>query len=79
MKRSHKDISKTKKEWKKSITFRDNDRETGRYRKSHGLGCNKTRCQMCKSHKVPKRMKTYKELNSEVEFKERIDEFNNLD
>jgi hypothetical protein len=50
------------------------DHQEGRFRKKHPLGCGKSRCYLCKSHKYPKRETTRKEWRSRLELKEQIED-----
>ncbi len=67
MKRWHDDYKKTRKTWK----IGGCRREPGRYRKINPF-CNKTRCGLCRSHKIPKRQRSLQEIQNEVEFEEQI-------
>ena len=47
--------------------------QTGRFRKSKGLGCRKTRCMVCKYEKLMK-IPTKKDIIAELNFREQLKE-----
>src|SRR5277367_3831569 len=47
------------------------DEQIGRFRKRDAY-CSKTRCSLCKGHKLPKRTQTAQEIMSELSFAEQL-------
>ncbi len=50
------------------------DEQIGRFRKHHASDCGNPKCLLCHSYKFPKRQRTQKEIQSELEMKEQLRE-----
>lgn len=71
MKRWHQEYGVMKKQLKLYKKYHMNGKcvgQKGRFRKKKSMDCGNPKCQMCHSNKFPKRLKTRKEIKSEIDY-----------